>query len=277
MGLIKTKKKVYTLFAVVLIGISLLVGCGDGKNTNTNSGNDTNINPNDDVLQQSENQETENQGEIDNITKLENVVFKVPSLQEYLDFVAPLIETESDIDEYGFQDCFDASGQIVSAKQYDNGTLKFYLFYEYGEDGNKKIKAKYETDGSLVFYDELDADEWEVRGAGAGYNEDKGYYIINYSAPGVKEQKNYYYADGTVHEITYYKNDITQKIIAYDESGAEEYTEIYEYANATDMRPKTITTQYAKDGFYSVEDFTTGDTTYYDAAGNVVDYSDYPH
>lgn len=85
MGLIKTKKKVYTLFAVALIGISLLVGCGDGKNTNTNSGNDTNISPNDDVLQQSdnqgtENQETENQGENDNIAKLENMVFKVPTL-----------------------------------------------------------------------------------------------------------------------------------------------------------------------------------------------------
>lgn len=198
-------------------------------------------------------------------------------MQEYLDLVAPLIETESDISENGYQDCFDASGQIVSSKQYDNSTLEFYFFYEYGEDGNKKIEAKYKTNGSLIFYRELDADGWDVRGADSSYNEDKGYYIINYSEPGVTEQKNFYYADGTVQQITYYKNDITQKIVVYDGNGAEEYTAIYEYANATDMTLKTITTQYAKDGFYSVEDFTTGDIIYYDAEGNVVDYSDFPH
>ena len=286
------KRKLLSLLFLMTMTTMLQAGCGANAENDTGSNTDATVSQsvsddNQDTVEnnveeetsqvQTENQETEKQGKNDNIAKLENMAFKVPTLQEYLDLVEPLIEAESDISENGYQDCFNASGQIVSSKQYNNSALEYYFFYEYREDGSKKIEAKYKTDGSLIFYRELDADEWDVRGADSSYNEDKGYYIINYSAPGVKEQKNFYYADGTVQQITYYKNDITQKIIVYDGSGAEEYTAIYEYTNATDMTLKTITTQYAKDGFHSVEDFTTGDITYYDAEGNTIDYSDFPH
>ena len=298
MELIKTRKKVYTLFAVVLIGISLFVGCGDSKNTNTNSGDDTNISPNDDVSQQSdnqgtenqgtenqgtenqgtENQETENQGENDNIAKYENVEFIIPTLQEYLDLIGPLVVTEDEIDENGYQHGYDASGNFILSKRYENNELKYYQFNEYDEAGKEIISAKYEANGNVVFYYEYDADGCDVRGTNSNYNEDKGcHYITNYSAPWVKLQTNWYRGNGMVSQIAYYKNDIIQKIVVYDESGMEEYTEVYEYESSDAMRAKSITTKYAKDGFSSVYNADTGETTYYNADGNIVDYADWPY
>lgn len=142
------KRKLLSLLFLMTMTTMLQAGCGANVENDTGSNTDATVNQsvsddNQDTVEndveeetsqvQTENQETEKQGKNDNIAKLENMAFKVPTLQEYLDLVEPLIEAESDISENGYQDCFNASGQIVSSKQYNNSALEYYFSMNIGK------------------------------------------------------------------------------------------------------------------------------------------------